>query len=172
MQITGKELLEAFAWFIMATLNHREKQNTQRLMTHGGRVMLTNLEPKHLWKHFDKIRTIPRCSGNEEKAREYVMSFAKAHNYEARHDEVGNVVVDIPATPGRENAPIVVLQGHLDMVCEKNSDVKHDFSKDPIQIEIDGEWLKAKGTTLGADNGVGLAAALAVAEDEAVTHGP
>jgi len=129
-------------------------------------------EPKLLWKHFDEIRKIPRCSGKEERAREYVMGFARDKKWEARADETGNVVIDVPATPGNEKAPIVVLQGHLDMVCEKNSGVQHDFDKDPIDLVIDGEWLNANGTTLGADNGVGVAACLAVAEAEGVPHGP
>ena len=100
-------------------------------------MLLDGLEPRLLWKHFDKIRTIPRCSGHEEKAREYVLGFAREHKFEALHDETGNVVVKVPASPGLEKAPTVILQGHLDMVCEKNSDVDFDFSKDPIEIEID-----------------------------------
>jgi dipeptidase D len=135
-------------------------------------MSLTDLEPKLLWKHFDEIRTIPRCSGHEEKAREYVERFAREHGFDTEHDDTGNVVVKVPASPGLENAPVIILQGHLDMVCEKNSDVEHDFAKDPIQVEVDGEWVTAKGTTLGADNGVGLAAALAAAEDTDLKHGP
>ncbi len=133
---------------------------------------LTGLEPRLLWKHFDMIRTIPRCSGQEERAREYVTGFGRDHGFETQQDETGNAVVKVPASPGLESAPTVILQGHLDMVCEKNSDVEHDFSKDPIEVEIDGDWITARGTTLGADNGVGLAAALAVAEDPTVKHGP
>jgi dipeptidase D len=135
-------------------------------------MSITDLEPKSLWRHFDEIRKIPRCSGNEEQARRYVVAFAKSQSLEAQEDETGNVVVRVPATQGREKAPTVILQGHLDMVCEKNSDVSHDFSKDAIQLLRDGEWLKAKGTTLGSDNGIGVAAALAAAEDKDVVHGP
>ncbi|MDH3215848.1 MAG: aminoacyl-histidine dipeptidase [Candidatus Krumholzibacteria bacterium] len=135
-------------------------------------MTITDYEPKSLWTHFDEIRKIPRCSGNEEQARQYVLGFAKSRDLEADHDSTGNVVVRVPATPGHENAPVVAIQGHLDMVCEKNADVQHDFAKDPIQLLIDGEWLKAKGTTLGSDNGVGVAAALAVADDGSVVHGP
>ncbi len=135
-------------------------------------MSLSGFEPKELWKHFEKFLSIPHCSGNETQIGEYLMSYAKGHNMEAERDETGNVVVRVPATPGHEKAPTIVLQGHLDMVGEKNSDVQHDFMKDPIQVEIDGEWLTAKGTTLGADNGIGLAAALASAEAEGVVHGP
>ncbi len=133
---------------------------------------ISNLEPKHLWKQFDNIRSIPRPSRHEDKIRDYFLAFASERNLEAQTDSAGNVAVKIPATPGHENAPTIILQGHMDMVCEKNNDVEFDFMTDPIELEIDGEWLKAKGTTLGADNGVGLAAALALADDEDAVHGP
>ncbi len=135
-------------------------------------VDLTKLKPELLWKHFDELRKIPRCSGNEKAAGDYVVAVAERNGLEWERDEVGTVVVRKPATPGHESAEGVVLQGHLDMVCEKNSDVDHDFSKDPIEVEIRGEWLYARGTTLGADNGIGVAAALAVLEDSTLTHGP
>jgi len=135
-------------------------------------MSIEGLDPKALWKHFDKIRSIPHCSGHEEQLAEYLLSYAKGRNLEAKKDPNGNVVIKVPATPGYESAPVVVLQGHMDMVCEKDSDVEHDFSKDPIQLEFDGDWLTAKGTTLGADNGIGLAAALAVIDSEDVVHGP
>jgi len=135
-------------------------------------VNLQELEPRLLWKHFDEIRKIPRCSGHEKAAADYIISVAKTLGYAYKQDSVGNVVVRVPATPGHENAPTVILQGHLDMVCEKNSDVEFDFSKDPIQLRLDGDWLMAQGTTLGADNGVGVAAALAVLEDASIVHGP
>jgi len=135
-------------------------------------VNLLEFEPKLLWKHFDEIRKIPRCSGHEKAAAEYVISVAKAHGYEYKQDSVGNVVIRVPAVPGYEKTPTIILQGHLDMVCEKNSDLDFDFSKDPIQLRLDGEWLMAQGTTLGADNGVGVAAALAVLEDNSIVHGP
>ena len=133
---------------------------------------LTNLTPASVWKYFDEIRQIPRCSGNEAGAREWVLKIAEEKGFAAQQDDVGNVVVKVPASPGFENAPTVILQGHLDMVGEKNSDVDHDFDKDPIQVEVDGEWLTAKGTTLGADNGIGVAAGLAAATDPDVVHGP
>ncbi len=135
-------------------------------------MSLNGLEPKNLWKHFDKIRSIPHCSGNEAKLAEYLVVYAKGKGLEAEKDATGNVVIRVPATPGHESAPTVVLQGHMDMVGEKNSDTAHDFAKDAIQLEFQGEWLKAKGTTLGADNGIGLAAALSMIDTPDAVHGP
>ncbi len=133
---------------------------------------IDTLEPKHVWSHFDKIRQVPRPSRHEEKIREHILAWARERGFEARTDKVGNTVISVPASKGREKAPTVVLQAHMDMVCEKNADVSFDFMKDAIRLEMNGDWLKASGTTLGADNGVGLAAALAVADDPAVAHGP
>ncbi len=133
---------------------------------------IEGLEPRLLWEHFYQLAQIPRCSKHEEKAREYVIAVAERNQLEYKTDAVGNVVVKVPATPGKENTPIVVLQSHLDMVCEKNKDVDHDFSKDPIELVRDGEWITANGTTLGADNGIGAAAMLAVMESKDVVHGP
>ncbi|MDW7760926.1 MAG: aminoacyl-histidine dipeptidase [Acidobacteriota bacterium] len=133
---------------------------------------LNDLKPSHLWKHFEKILEIPHCSGNEKKLGDYVLSVAAAHNLSARRDKVGNIVVEKKASPGYENAEGVILQGHLDMVGEKNSDTVHDFAKDPIRAYVEGEWVKAEGTTLGADNGIGLAAALAVMESDDLKHPP
>jgi len=133
---------------------------------------INELNPRLLWKHFAKILTIPHCSGNEKALGEYVLGVAASLGLPGKRDKVGNVVVGKPATAGRENAVGAILQGHLDMVCEKNSDKVHDFSKDPIRTEIKGDWLYAQGTTLGADNGIGLAAALAVMEDTSLVHGP
>ncbi|HEC81057.1 MAG TPA: aminoacyl-histidine dipeptidase [Thermoplasmatales archaeon] len=129
-------------------------------------------EPKLVWKHFDEIRKIPRCSKHEEKIREYILDFAEKQGLKTKTDKTGNILVEKPATKGMENKPIVVLQGHMDMVCEKNKEVEHDFSKDPIKLKIDGDKLKADGTTLGADNGVGVAIALAILEDKNLKHGP
>jgi dipeptidase D len=134
--------------------------------------VIENLEPKLVWKHFDEIRKIPRCSKHEEKIREYVIDFAKKHNLKFKKDKPGNVVISKSATKGNEKKPIVILQGHMDMVCEKNSDVKHDFSKDPIKLKLKGDVLMADGTTLGADNGIGLAMSLAILEDNTLKHGP
>ena len=133
---------------------------------------LSELNPRPLWKHFAKILTIPHCSGNEKALGDYVLGVAASLGLPGKRDKVGNVVVSKPATAGREAAVGVILQGHLDMVGEKNSDKVHDFSKDPIRTEIKGDWLYAQGTTLGADNGIGLAAALAVMEDTSLVHGP
>ncbi len=133
---------------------------------------LLELEPRLLWKHFDLIRRMPRPSKHEEKVVEAILAWAKEHGYEVRRDSVGNIVVAVPATPGHEDAPVVVLQGHVDMVCEKNSDVEHDFMNDPIDVVVDGDWVKARGTTLGADNGIGVAAAMAIADDPDAVHGP
>jgi dipeptidase D len=133
---------------------------------------LDSLEPKAVWKHFSALAAIPRASEKEAAARDYVLGVAKRHGLEAVQDETGNVVIRKPARPGRENAVPAVIQGHLDMVCEKNEGTPHNFDTDPIRTIVDGDWLKADGTTLGADNGVGVAAALAVLESDDVAHGP
>jgi dipeptidase D len=135
-------------------------------------MSIQNFEPRHLWQHFDRIRSIPRPSRHEEKIREHLIAWAKDHGFATRVDRAGNLVVSVPASAGHEKAATLVLQAHMDMVCEKNADVSFDFSKDAIQLEQKGDWLHARGTTLGADNGIGLAAALAIADDPAVTHGP
>lgn len=132
---------------------------------------LKALKPELVWKHFSEIVNIPRPSHHEEKIREYVVEFAKAHNLEYKVDEACNVYVRKPATPGYENRMGVVLQAHLDMVPQKNNDKVFDFENDPIEAYIDGEWVTANGTTLGADNGIGAAAILAVLEDNTLEHG-
>jgi dipeptidase D len=133
--------------------------------------IFAGLSPSLLWKHFAQVLRIPHCSGNEKALGDYIISVAKGLNLESNRDRVGNVVVRKPSSPGHENADGVILQGHLDMVCEKNSDVAHDFSRDPIEAEKKGEWIQAKGTTLGSDNGIGVASALAVMEDKTLIHG-
>ena len=130
-----------------------------------------DLEPKAVFEIFDEITKIPRPSKKEEKIRRYLLDFAAKHNLNAKTDAVGNVVITKPATPGHENAPTVILQGHMDMVCESN-DKNFDFENQPIRTIIDGEWVKADGTTLGADNGIGVAAALAAVTDDKLVHGP
>lgn len=134
--------------------------------------VLQGLKPAAVWGYFEEICQIPRPSRKEEKIGAWLMEFARKHQLEARQDEAGNVLIAKAATPGKENTPTVVLQSHMDMVCEKNSDTKHDFDKDPIQPYIDGNWVKAKGTTLGADDGIGMAAALAVLTSTDIEHGP
>ncbi len=131
---------------------------------------ISELKPELIWKFFDEITQIPRPSKKEEKIIEYLLNFAKEHNLEAEKDDVGNVVIRKPATKGMENATPVILQSHSDMVCEKNNDVDFNFDTDPIQTYIDGEWVKAKGTTLGGDDGIGVAAALAVLADNTIKH--
>jgi dipeptidase D len=130
------------------------------------------LTPALLWEKFYEISQIPRASKNEHQVRLYLRNFAGQHNLLFDEDESGNVLIQVPPLPGYEKAPTVVLQGHVDMVCEKNRDTQHDFSKDPIKLVRDGNWIKADGTTLGADNGIGVAAALAVALDDTFIHGP
>jgi dipeptidase D len=128
-------------------------------------------EPKLLWKHFNEIRKIPRCSKHEELVRKYVLDFAKEQSLVINTDSAGNVVLSKPASTGFENKPILVLQGHLDMVCEKNSDKEFDFNSDPIELLIEDDWLTADGTSLGADNGIGIATTLAILEDNSLEHG-
>lgn len=131
-----------------------------------------NLKPQGVFHYFAEICKVPRPSKKEEKIIAYLQAFGKKHNLETLTDEVGNVLIKKPATPGMENRKTIVLQSHVDMVCEKNNDVQHDFLNDPIETEIDGEWLKAKGTTLGADNGIGVATELAILADDTIAHGP
>lgn len=132
----------------------------------------SNLQPEPLWKHFDKLASIPRASTKEAAARDYVRGVATKLGLEAIQDHSGNLIVRKPAHPGRESTPVTLLQSHLDMVCEKNEGTPHNFDTDPIHVLRDGDWLKADGTTLGADNGVGVAAALAVMESKDLAHGP
>ena len=133
---------------------------------------LENLKPAEVWKYFAEILKIPRPSKQEEKIVEYLLNFAHEHKLEAQKDEIGNVIIRKPATAGMENRASVVLQSHVDMVCEKNSDVEHNFEKDPIEAYIDGDWVRAKGTTLGADDGIGVAAQLAILASTSIKHGP
>ncbi len=134
--------------------------------------VIKGLKPEQIWRYFYEISQIPRESKNEKEVAEYVISVAKRLNLLYKQDEVGNVLVSKPASPGHEKAPGVCLQGHLDMVCEKNSDTVHDFLKDPIKILKEGDFLTADGTTLGADNGIGVAAGLAVMEAKDMVHPP
>lgn len=135
-------------------------------------TFVSQLHPHELWRHFDKILTIPRGSKNEKQIAEYVISIAQRHRLEYRTDDVGNIVVSKPAVAGNEKAKVTTLQSHLDMVNEKNSDVEHDFSKDAIKPREKDGYLYATGTTLGSDNGIGVAAALAVMESTSIQHGP
>ncbi len=133
---------------------------------------LQGLEPTSIWKHFDRIAAIPRASTKEAAIRQYVLDEAARLGLRATQDAVGNVVVSKSAHPGRESGTPALLQGHLDMVCEKNEGTPFNFDTDGIRIVRNGDWLKADGTTLGSDNGVGVASALAVMESAAIKHGP
>jgi dipeptidase D len=133
---------------------------------------ILSLEPKILWNHFYRLTQIPRPSGHEEAVRAYVVDFATRLGLEWLVDEAGNVIVRKPATAGMKHRRGVILQAHLDMVPQKNAETVHDFATDPIDALIDGEWVRASGTTLGADNGIGVAAALAVLESANLRHGP
>jgi dipeptidase D len=143
------------------------KYRGENLMT-----FVSELDPQALWAHFDEILQIPRASKDEGRIREYVLSVAERNGLEHEVDGTGNVVIRKPGAGGREDGGITILQSHMDMVQEKNSGVDHDFDTDPIEAVVDGEYLKANGTTLGSDNGIGLAAMLAILEDSQLSHGP
>lgn len=134
-------------------------------------MTIKDLKPALVFSIFDEINQVPRPSKKEEKIRQYLLDFAAKHNIEVKTDAIGNVAMFKPATPGKENAPTVVLQSHMDMVCESN-DKNFDFDNSPIRTIVDGDWLRADGTTLGADNGIGMAASLAVMVDKDLVHGP
>lgn len=131
-----------------------------------------NLQPKAVFDYFFQICAIPHGSKNEAQISEFLQNFGKELGYETIADSVGNVLIKKPAYPGFENRKTIILQAHMDMVCDKRPDVEHDFKKDPIRPWVDGEWLKARGTTLGADNGIGVAAAMAALADKSLKHGP
>ena len=132
--------------------------------------ILENIEPKLVFKYFEEISNIPRGSGNEKEMSDYLVSFAKKHGLEVIQDEVLNIVIKKPASKGYENAPGVILQGHMDMVCEKNKDTVHDFTKDPIELKIDGDNIYANGTTLGGDDGIAVAYCMAILADDTIEH--
>jgi dipeptidase D len=123
--------------------------------------VIKDLKPSILWERFYGISQIPRPSKKEEKILAYLKNLCNDLNVKYKQDKIGNLLITVPATPGKEQAPVVVLQAHVDMVCEKNKDTQHDFDNDPIKLIRTNGWLKAEGTTLGSDNGVGAAAALA-----------
>lgn len=135
-------------------------------------MTIKELKPESVWANFYALTQIPRPSKKEGKAIEYMYEFGKSLGLETIKDEIGNVIIRKPATPGMENLKGVILQGHIDMVPQKNADTEHDFEKDPIQTWIDGDWVKAKGTTLGADNGLGVAMAMSVLQSRDIKHGP
>ncbi len=135
-------------------------------------MTIKDLKPKTVWEFFHEITRIPRPSKKESKIIEYIEEVAAKHKIAIKKDKAGNLLLSKPATKGHEKSPVIILQAHLDMVCEKNNRVKFDFDKDPIKTVVDGDWLHAEGTTLGADNGIGLAAALAVITSGDIEHGP
>ena len=135
-------------------------------------MSIKDLEPKVVWNNFYQLTQIPRPSKHEGKVIEYLYNWGKSRGFETIKDETGNIIIRVPATPGMENRRGVILQGHMDMVPQKTSDSPHDFLKDPINAYVDGEWVTADRTTLGADNGIGVAMGLSVLEDKSVKHGP
>lgn len=132
--------------------------------------VLEQLQPNDIFYYFEEISNIPRGSGNEKAISDYMVEFAKKHNLWVKQDEANNIYIKKPATPGYENVPTVILQGHLDMVCEKNKNTEHDFEKDGLNLVIDGDFVKAKGTTLGADNGIAIAYQMAILADDTLEH--
>src|SRR3982750_1262232 len=134
--------------------------------------VLAGIEPRAFWDPFERLTKIARPSRHEEPVIDYVRAWGEARGYEVRQDSARNLVFDVPATSGREAAPTVVLQGHLDMVCERQPDSPNDPTEGRIELVVDGDWLTANGTTLGADDGVGIAAMMALVEDSSLPHGP
>ncbi|MCK4922175.1 MAG: aminoacyl-histidine dipeptidase [Bacteroidales bacterium] len=134
-------------------------------------MQLSSLEPKIVWKYFEQILDIPRPSKEEDKIRNFLISFAKKHKLEYKVDSAGNLLISKTATKGFEKKKVVILQSHMDMVGEKNSDTVHDFSNDPITPKVEKNWVKAIGTTLGADDGIGIAAQLAILSSSKIEHG-
>ncbi len=133
---------------------------------------ISSLEPNIIWKYFNEILTIPRPSKKEEKIRDFLINFAREHKLEYKVDKAGNLLITKPASKGQEKKKTVVLQSHMDMVCEKNTDVIHDFNKDPIIPVVEENWITASGTTLGADDGIGIASQMAILASDSIEHGP
>ena len=133
---------------------------------------IANLQPQAIWKNFDLLTQVPRPSGHLEKVQKFLLDWAAQKGVEAFQDEAGNIIMRKAATPGMENRKCVTLQGHLDMVPQKPKESTHNFETDPIQTYIDGDWVKAKGTTLGADDGMAVATIMAIMEDDTLRHGP
>ena len=134
--------------------------------------ILQNLEPKAVFQYFEEISNIPRGSGNEKGISDYLLNFGKELGLESIQDEALNVIIKKPGTPGYENAPTVIIQGHMDMVCEKNNGVEHDFEKDPLKLRIVDDYIYATDTTLGADNGIAVAYAMAILASNDIPHPP
>lgn len=133
---------------------------------------IKKLSPTAVWGYFYELTQIPRPTGHMEAVTHFIKEFGNNLGLETLQDQVGNIIIRKPATPGREGKKTVTLQAHLDMVPQKNTSVKHDFLTDPIDAHVDGEWVKARGTTLGADNGIGASLAMAALADKEIQHGP
>ena len=133
---------------------------------------IKDLQPQAIWKNFYLLTQVPRPSGHLEKVQEFLLNWAKEKGVEAKKDEAGNILMYKPASAGMENCKMVTLQGHMDMVPQKAKDSAHNFETDPIETYIDGEWVKANGTTLGADDGMAVATIMAIMEDDSIKHGP
>ena len=131
-------------------------------------ITIKDLQPREVWKHFEALTQVPRPSGHLEKIQKYLLDFGKSINVETWQDEAGNIIMRKPATPGLENRKGIILQAHMDMVPQKTPDSKHDFINDPITTVVKGDWLYADNTTLGADNGLGVAAIMAIMEDSSL----
>ena len=135
-------------------------------------MKLEELNPQGVWKSFHALTQIPRPSGKKKEIGKFLKEYGESLGLETIQDKIGNVLIRKPASPGMEDHPGVILQGHMDMVPQKNSDIDFDFEKDPIRAYVDGEWVTAEGTTLGADNGIGVATAMAILADKSVVHPP
>ena len=133
-------------------------------------MTVTQLEPQSLWNFFDRLNAIPRPSKKEEKVRSWVIRLGQDWGFKTQVDDVGNVLIQKPATKGMENRTAIVMQSHLDMVCQKNADTNFDFDNDGIRMRVDGDWVRADGTTLGADNGIGVATILAILDSTDIPH--
>ncbi len=131
---------------------------------------IRKLEPKSLWKHFANLNEVPRASKKEERVIAFIKAFGEGLNLSTYVDEIGNVIIKKPATAGKETRPTIALQSHLDMVHQKNAEIDFDFDKQGIQMYIDGDWVKAQGTTLGADNGIGVATIMALLSSNDIPH--
>ncbi len=133
---------------------------------------ITQLSPKGIWKNFHALTQVPRPSGHLEKIQDFLLSWAQSHGFESFKDNAGNIIMRKEASPGHEDRPMVTMEAHMDMVPQKTGDSAHNFLTDPIETYIDGDWVKARGTTLGSDDGIGVATAMAVFEDNSLRHGP
>jgi dipeptidase D len=169
--MSGITLFQVAVWGIVVLTIFAASTGALRMQNRIWKMALKDITPQ-IWKYFEEICRIPRPSKKEEKICAYIRQFADHQRLVCKQDEAGNILISKPATPGKEHKPTVILQSHVDMVCEKDSSVRHNFNADPIRCYIDGDWMKARGTTLGADDGIGMAAMLAILADPDIAHGP